>query len=132
MAQPIAELEQILSSATEDLPNLSAKKMFGCQAFWANGNVFALVWKQGRLGVKLPNEDSYDDLMKLKGAEPWKAGPMKMAHWILVPTTFHTKKAELKKWVVKAHEQCSVLDPKKKKPTVSKKKISTKSKSKGK
>ncbi len=53
--------------------------------------------------------------MSLAGAEPWKAGPMKMAHWVLVPEAFHDKKTELKKWAVKAHDLCSKLEKKKKK-----------------
>ena len=92
--------------------------MFGCHAAWVDGNVFALVWKHGRIGVKLPEEAEYEKLMSAKGAEPWKAGPMKMAHWVLVPETFHGKPAELKKWAAKAHALCSKLE---KKPAAKKK-----------
>lgn len=111
----IAELELILNLTTKSLPDITSKKMFGCHAFWVNENVFALVWKHGRIGVKLPNEKSYEALMNLKGAEPWKAGPMQMAHWVLVPESFHSKTTELKKWLAKAHEQCSTLVKKPKK-----------------
>ncbi len=122
----IADLEKILTSVTDDLPKVTAKKMFGCHALWANGNVFALVWKHGRIGFKLPDDSSYESLIKLNGAEPWKAGPMKMAHWVLVPETFHSKKAELRKWALKAHEQCSTLEPKPKKKVSAKKKVTKK------
>jgi TfoX/Sxy family transcriptional regulator of competence genes len=105
----IAELEEILNSATAGLSKLSSKKMFGCHAIWADGNVFALVWKHGRIGVKLPEETRYEKLMSLSGAEPWKAGPMKMAHWVLVPESFHSKSSELKNWASQAHELCSKL-----------------------
>ena len=108
----IAELEVILNSATEGLSKISSKKMFGCHAIWADGNVFALVWKHGRIGVKLPEEARYEKLMSLSGAEPWKAGPMKMAHWVLVPESFHSKSAELKNWASQAHELCSKLEKK--------------------
>src|ERR1700722_16155125 len=115
----ISELEKILTTATKGLPKLTVKKMFGCHAFWADGNVFALVWKHGRIGVKLPDTSPYQSLMDTKGAEPWKAGPMQMAHWVLVPETFHKKPAELKKWAAKAHALCSKLEkkPSKKAPT---------------
>ncbi len=105
----VTKLEEMLTSATESLPNVTSKKMFGCHALWANENVFALVWKHGRIGLKLPDELSYKSLMEQKGAEPWKAGPMQMAHWVLVPEAFHKKSKELKKWVVEAHKQCAVL-----------------------
>src|ERR1700755_3631389 len=94
----IAELEEILNTAADSLSKITSKKMFGCHALWADGNVFALVWKHGRIGFKLPDTKSYDSLMELSGAEPWKAGPMKMAHWVLVPKSMHSKSVELKKW----------------------------------
>jgi TfoX/Sxy family transcriptional regulator of competence genes len=114
-AVSIADLEEILNSVAAELPLVTGKKMFGCHALWANGNVFALVWKHGRIGLKLPDESSFAGLMKLPGAEPWKAGPMTMAHWVLVPAAFHVKTSELKKWALKAHEQCSALEAKTKK-----------------
>lgn len=113
--EKIAELENILNSAATTLPKVTSKKMFGCHALWADGNVFALVWKHGRIGVKLPDESSYQTLLAASGAEPWKAGPMQMAHWVLVPESFHSKAAEIKKWAAKAHDQCSKLEKKKKK-----------------
>jgi TfoX/Sxy family transcriptional regulator of competence genes len=122
----ISKLEAILNAATVGLAKVESKKMFGCHALWAHGNVFALVWKHGRVGLKLPNELSYSALMKISGSEPWKAGPVKMSHWVLVPETFHKKSGELKKWAAKAHSECSVLEKKsskvKSKPTVANKK----------
>lgn len=118
--QSIAELEEILNSATEGLPKITSKKMFGCYAVWADGNVFALVWKHGRIGVKLPEETQYQSLMGASGAEPWKAGPMQMAHWVLVPESFHDKPGELKKWTSKAHDLCWKLEKKPKKISQSK------------
>ncbi len=127
----IAELEKALAAAAKGLSQVTDKKMFGCHALWVNGNVFALVWKHGRIGLKLPDEKSYQTLMSLSGSAPWKAGPMQMAHWVLVPESFHQKTGELKKWAAKAHAQCSVLE-KKAKPKVSKKRKVSAKKSKGK
>lgn len=118
--ESIAELEEMLNSATANLSKVTSKKMFGCHALWASGNVFALVWKHGRIGVKLPEESQYNSLMGVSGAEPWKAGPMQMAHWVLVPESFHGKGAELKKWASKAHDLCSKLEKKAKKPAAGK------------
>lgn len=127
--QSIADLEQILNSSTSGLSKLTSKKMFGCHALWADGNVFALVWKHGRIGVKLPTDTDYQSLMSVNGAEPWKAGPMKMAHWVLVPESFHNKPSEMKKWATMAHCLCSKLEKKtkstksKSKPKTTKKKV---------
>ena len=115
--ESIAELESLLEDAAKSLPDVSSKKMFGCHALWVKENVFALVWKHGRIGFKLPDEHAYAALLKTTGAAPWKAGPMQMAHWVLVPETFHKKPAELKKLAAKAHAQCALLE---KKPTKAK------------
>ncbi len=118
--QSIAELEEILNTAAKGLPKLTSKKMFGCYALWADGNVFALVWKHGRIAVKLPEANQYDSLMEVTGAEPWKAGPMKMAHWVFVPESFHTKPCEITKWAVKAHSLCQRLEKRVKKSSATK------------
>jgi TfoX/Sxy family transcriptional regulator of competence genes len=121
----ILELEALLAAAARGLPDVTAKKMFGCHAFWVRGNVFALVWKHGRLGFKLPEESAYAALMKAKGTEPWKAGPMRMAHWVLVPAAWHGKPAELKAWAKRAHALCAKLE-KKTKPVAKTKKAKAK------
>ncbi len=123
------ELQNKLEATTKDLSKVTSKKMFGCHALWANDNVFALVWKHGRIGVKLPIETEYETLLNVSGAEPWKTGPMKMAHWVLVPESFHNKTTELKKWTTTAHALCSKLEKKsstKKSKSVSKKQITSK------
>ncbi len=133
MSNPsIAKLEEILNSVTIGLSKVTSKKMFGCHALWADGNVFALVWKHGRIGVKLPDSTQYQTLMNASGAEPWKAGPMQMSHWVLVPEAFHTKSGELKKWAIKAHGLCSKLEkePKKSAPGKPSAKKQTKKKAK--
>lgn len=124
----IAELEGILNSASDHLPKVTSKKMFGCHALWADGNVFALVWKHGRIGVKLPEDTHYRTLMKAAGSEPWKAGPMQMSHWVLVPEAFHSRPSELKKWAQKAHDLCSKLEKKPKKSVAKKKSLKKKAK----
>ncbi len=100
----IKKLEQTLDLAVSDLPKVTSKKMFGCHALFANENVFALVWKHGRIGVKLLIEEDFQKLMKEKGSEPWKAGPMQMKHWILVPERYSNTKL-LGPWVRLAHCQ---------------------------
>jgi TfoX/Sxy family transcriptional regulator of competence genes len=122
----ISDLEKVLAVAADGLAKITNKKMFGCYALWANGNVFALVWKHGRIGLKLSDEKSYQALMSLSGSAPWKAGPMQMAHWVLVPESFHQKSSDLKHWAAKAHAQCLVLEKKAKPAAASKKKVSGK------
>ena len=100
--------------------------MFGCHALFANDAVFGLVWKEGRIGVRLPDGESYEKLNGMSGAAPWKAGAMTMSHWVLVPPSMHKDSAKLKTWVSIAHKQ-ALSTPKKAAP---KKKTVKKSKSK--
>jgi TfoX/Sxy family transcriptional regulator of competence genes len=124
----IAELEDCINTAATGLSKVTHKKMFGCHALFANEAVFGLVWKEGRIGVRLPDSASFDSLMSEKGAAPWKAGKMTMSHWVLVPEDMHEEKAQLKRWLKVARGMAGKAEKKptaKKSPT--KKKASTKS-----
>ena len=92
-----------LEEAAHGLPGVTRKRMFGCDALFADGSIFGLVWKHGRIGVRLPQEELYSTLMDRKGAAPWKAGDMTMAHWVLVPEAFHDAPRALGEWVKWAH-----------------------------
>ena len=78
------------------------KRLFGCQALYRTGAVFALVWKTGRIGVKLPEPDRYQELMSTAGAESWVAHAV-MAQWVLVPVRFHREPKSLFTWLKIAH-----------------------------
>lgn len=121
------QLEKTLNSVTEGMPKVSCKKMFGCHALWANGNVFAMVWKAGRIGLKLTNEADFTKLLNLSDATPWKAGSMTMSHWVLVPTSFHSNGSNLKQWATKAHKLALNAEPKKTAPKKNAKKKSKQS-----
>lgn len=90
--------------------------MFGCDAVFAEGRIFGLVWKEGRIGLKMPDPALYKQLHQLPGAAPWVAGDRTMSHWLLVPPSFHDDTQELAVWVAHAHKQACVLPatPKKK------------------
>lgn len=122
----IVELENTLNKATAALKKLSTKKMFGCHAVFANENVFALVWKHGRIGVKLIDNSAYEKLMRTKGSEPWMAGPMKMKNWVLVPEEYNKNLKLLQPWVDQAYEQALTAPAKKAAPKVTAKKATKK------
>lgn len=119
--EKLLELERLLNGAAKALPAVEGKKMFGCHALWAGGNVFALVWKEGRIGVKLPLAADYEALLAVKGAGPWKAGPMKMAHWVLVPPSVQVDSRAFRRWVSRAHALALAAPPKAKKKSSPKK-----------
>jgi TfoX/Sxy family transcriptional regulator of competence genes len=105
-----------LLQATARLPKVEWKKLFGCDGTFVNGNIFGLVWKEGRIGVKLTDEADFKKLMSLKGSDPWQpGGKMTLAHWVLVPEDLVAKKAQLAKWLEKGHAQAKSAPPKAKK-----------------
>jgi TfoX/Sxy family transcriptional regulator of competence genes len=103
VADSLEELGFALDKAAEGLGGVTKKRMFGCDGLFANGNVFGLIWKEGRIGVRLPNEIAYAEAMKMPGASPWKAGTMTMSHWVLVPEAMHRDPNRLGAWVRRAH-----------------------------
>jgi hypothetical protein len=96
-----AALEAALDAAATGLPTTAAKRMFGCHALFADGQVFALVWKTGAIGVRLEDPSAFAKAMALQGSKPWTAGPRTMAHWVLLAPA--TDARRLKAWVQNAH-----------------------------
>lgn len=106
-------LRSLLDEATEKLGGVSARRMFGCDALFAKDAIFALVWKEGRIGLKLPDASLFQSLSALPGTKPWAPGDMKpMAHWLLVPESFHDDPELLTKWVRHAHALAAAAPPK--------------------
>lgn len=102
-----AELEHLralLDRCSETLPGVTQRKMFGCAAFFAEGTIYGLIWKTGRIGLKLPQSDSYDALMAIDDAESWTIGKKTMSGWVLVPRSFHQHTERLGRWVNMAHQ----------------------------
>ncbi len=112
----LAQLTEFVETAATPLAKVTKRRMFGCDGFFAGGSIFGLIWKAGRIGVRLPDAALYDELIATRGAGPWMAGAMKMSHWVLVPEAFHDDDAALAKWIRKAHVLAMSAPVKKTKP----------------
>lgn len=117
MSTELEFLRERLEAAIGARKDVTRKKMFGCEAYFRDGKMFALVWKEGRLAVKLPDDESYAALVKIKGAEPWSPGGKRtMGSWLLVPAAWNEDEDKLRPWVDRAHVQAGTTTaPKKKK-----------------
>ncbi len=105
-----AELLATLRTAAKNLPDVTEKKMFGCEALFTQDRVFALVWKEGRIGVKLPDPEKLASLLGQAGASPWTpGGKMTVSNWALVPPGLHNAK-KLQPWLQLAHALASTTD----------------------
>jgi TfoX/Sxy family transcriptional regulator of competence genes len=112
MPTPLERLQSVLEKAASDLPGVTWRRMFGCDAVFARGAIFGLVWKLGRIGVRIPDPKTFGELMATPGASPWTAGNKTMSNWVLVPTGFHDDAARLRKWVREAHRLAAGATPK--------------------
>lgn len=98
----LVELRSQLEALTDGLPHVAVRRMFGCDAFLAGGAIFAMVWREGRIGLRLP-DDLLPELRALPGADPWRHRDMVVRQWVLVPESFHDDPDGLSPWVRKAH-----------------------------
>lgn len=103
MGSLFPHLLELVEDASRDLPGVSPRRMFGCDALFAYGNIYALIWKDGRIGLKLPEPSAFEELMAMPGAVPWTPGRSAMSHWVLVPEDFHDQPERLVPWVRRAH-----------------------------
>jgi TfoX/Sxy family transcriptional regulator of competence genes len=105
MSYLLEELRGLVVDAAGSLPRVEERKLFGCAAWFASDSIFALVWKHGRIGLKLPDEAAYRELMAVAGSAPWSIGPKIMGGWVLVPEDWHDDGERLRAWAKKAHAQ---------------------------
>ena len=61
-------LHDKMAVASAKLAGVTERQMFGCDAFFADGVIFGLIWKKGRIGLKLPDVSLYDQLLELGDA----------------------------------------------------------------
>ena len=109
------ELAARFDEMVEDLRAVAKRRMFGCDAWFAGGTIFGLIWQEGRIGVRLPDEAAFAELMGTPGAEPWRVGTKPMSHWVLVPEAFVDDEAALRRWIERAHALALAAPPKVKK-----------------
>ena len=107
-----AKLLEALRSASADLPDVVEKKMFGCESLFTGGRIFALVWKAGRIALKLPVPERYAALASQRGAAPWSPNDRAMGAWLLVPPKLEEPKA-LSPWLREAHAMAGAAPEKK-------------------
>jgi len=99
----LSELRNLLEASCEGLQEVSIRRMFGCDGFFVRDSIFGLIWKTGRIGIKLADPQLFSEAMSLQGSEPWTAGKRVMSRWVLLPESFHQDPSTLRSWVKLAH-----------------------------
>ena len=102
----IEVLRTALESEMVGLNGVSWKRMFGCDAAFRYGSIFAMVWKQGRLALKFPTAEEFDILISHPGSNRRTPGGRTTKHWVLLPDAVVKNREELRDWVQIAHGSC--------------------------
>ncbi len=108
-----AHLLSLLVDLTAELPEVTGRRMFGSDALFANGTIFAIVW-DGRVTLRFPPQARFDAARALEGAghfDPMGAGKT-MGRWVCMPEAFHDDVEALAPWVEEAHRHAMSEPPK--------------------
>lgn len=105
--------DAVASAAQEAGLHVELKPMFGCPAYFVNGNMFAGV-HQHSLMLRLP-EDGRAEVAALGGGpfEPMPGRPMR--EYVVLPPTVLEDVATTAAWVRRGAEHTAALPPKQKK-----------------
>lgn len=111
-----AHLLDLLLTAAEPLPGVTRRKMFGAEAVFVHGRIFAAV-HDDRLVMKFASQESFDALSRL-GGEPWSpaGNEMRMSGWLRAPESFHDDDEAVAQWTRRAHAEAHALGPKPPRP----------------
>lgn len=112
----LTHLRALVVTASEPHVGVTWRRMFGCDAAFVRDQIFALIWKTGRIGLRLPDPQAHAELLTLDGADVWAPGGTAMKHWALLPEELHDSEEDLARWVTRAHALALTAPPKPTKP----------------
>ena len=113
-----AHLKELVAELSAELPEVSERRMFGCDAFFANLNIYSLVW-DGRVLLRFPQEARFLAAQALEGSgmfDPMGTGKT-MRGWVAMPEEMADDVDSLRPWLEEAH-QLAMMQPAKKKKVV--------------
>jgi TfoX/Sxy family transcriptional regulator of competence genes len=106
--------DAVTSAAQETGVAVELKPMFGCPAYFVNGNMFAGVHQRSVM-LRLP-EDGRAEVADLGGGpfEPMPGRPMR--EYVVLPSALLADPATTAAWVRRGADHAASLPPKQKKP----------------
>lgn len=109
-----AHLTDLVGSLSVELPEVSTRRMFGANAFFANRNIYCLVW-DGRIVLRLTEPSLRDQALAMTGATTFDpVGNSKgMSKWVVMCEDLHDSLDDLAVWVERAHRLAMQVPPKK-------------------
>ncbi|MEW5736422.1 MAG: TfoX/Sxy family protein [Thermodesulfobacteriota bacterium] len=108
------ELADHLDSVMADFPSVR-KTMFGCPAYFVNGNMFAAAHQENVI-LRLHEKDR--EALQRENDEAGPFGPMEgrvMKEYLAVPESLYSDMQEFRRWLARSYEYVKALPEKKKK-----------------
>lgn len=90
-----------------EYPDVDTGKFFGLDVLKVRGKTFAMIWKEGRIGVKVLNKKTNSMLASTVDASHWVTSGRTMAQWVLAPHEYNDDIVSLKKWLVLAYNDAN-------------------------
>jgi len=105
-------LRDLVAEASMELPEVTTRRMFGSDAWFADLKIYALIW-DGRIALKMSTPEKFSALMALPGSTTWSPVPEReakpMSGWVLASEELHDDLDALRPWVESAHQQAISL-----------------------
>lgn len=98
-------LRAVLDGAVAGLPGVAARPLFGQEGYFLQGTLFALVFRDGRVGLRGLDASSRRNLLAQPGAEARGMPGPRAPAWVLLPTAWHERPDELRRWMKTAWER---------------------------
>jgi hypothetical protein len=98
----------LLEQASWELGEVEVTQAHGCDAVATRGRAYALVVRDGRVAVRLPDWDLFTAAFELPGSEPLYENERRVGHWVLLPGAVLHDSGALAEWVRRAHELTAV------------------------
>ena len=112
-----AHLKELVAELSAELPEVTERRMFGSDAFFAHSNIYSIVW-DGRVLLRLPDEKRFAAANLLEGSgifDPMGTGKT-MTAWVAMPETRNDDLEALRPWLEEAHRMAMRAAPRKKFP----------------
>lgn len=109
-------LKEVVAELSAELPEVTERRMFGSDAFFANSTIYSLVW-DGRICLRFPDPARFEKARALEGSDifdPMGVGKT-MRGWVVMPEAMSDDVEALRPWVEEAHRE-AMMEPPKKKP----------------
>ncbi len=97
------DLFDMIAKEMAEYSAIGTGNFFGLDVLKVQGETFAMVWKEGRVGVKILNKELNAKLVSTKEANHWVTSGKTMSQWVLAPYEYNEDITALKKWLLLAY-----------------------------